>query len=229
MFRSEEELYHRVAEWTKPGRVITDEFGEYGRTLYVAGEDHHAAEAVEHVHWKIVPLVHEVPDRWLMLREGLHAYEGFDEDNSDLLQKHPVHFYFSRLPALLGIPAEDPIGRILDNTTREGVMELSGLSEQELDLWYAHGFLHTNRDLGREEAIVALTGKLNKPASYVFDLPWFYSDKRRLHERLMTAWNRLGRIRLLALLENYPGKDNVLVSAGTAHLPAFSDRFTYIG
>jgi len=49
------------------------------------------------------------------------------------------------------------------------------------------------------------------------------------HEEIITAWNKVARTELDKLLDARPDRKNVLVVAGIAHLPAFSDKYSFIG
>lgn len=228
---TEKELYDSVIKVLSPAaRFDTDIIREHERDIYVAAEHHQTREPVIYVHEGIVPLIAKEPKRWLMLREGLHSYDDCNEE--DLFESHPSHFYFTKLPKLLDIPADDFVGSVLNGDTKTGIIERTSLSEEEIDLWYATNFINTNRQLGREDSIRLLAERMNKPVDYVLNLPWgLLSDSGsaiKLHKRLMTAWNQYGRVRFHQITEQYRDRDSILVSIGAAHLPAISDRYPEI-
>ena len=70
--------------------------------------------------------------------------------------------------------------------------------------------------------------KIGKSKEYVEGI-LAYANRRDVHEILMATWNQFGRKRLNDILEQNPQKSCILVSCGTAHLPAFSDKYHHIG
>ncbi len=134
----------------------------------------------------------------------------------------PSHFYFSELGNVLNVPVHDPGHLCVD------YVEISrnyGVSINEI---MAVDFMLEGSAMSpdRIDEIISIVAKNfgitpHKLRESVEKSPF----DEKLFERVINAWNNHMRKRLEIILKDNPRRSNVLISVGTGHLPAFSDKY----
>ena len=234
---NEQELYEKViSHLDYSGRIEKSTVERNGRRLHLVGEEHGSREAVDYAHFEIVPKILVNPNKWMILREGLYSHVNSSEEG--LLPVIADHVYFTRLPTVLGIPADDVIKCVDDPDVKKGILRESDLTEKDVDAWLLTTFVHLNKSLvgfERRNAERRLIQMLDRDETYVEEVFQHAVSEdgpmitRRVHEKLMPAWNRYTSKKLDEILAQHPSRTDVLVSAGIAHLPAFCQNYTAIG
>ncbi|MEK6899121.1 MAG: hypothetical protein AABW79_03430 [Nanoarchaeota archaeon] len=199
-----------------------------GRNLYLVGEIHGAMAPLYHIQHEIIPKMRRNPSNWLIVREGLNAYRDLDE--ATLIKRLPHVLYFHKVPDILGIPSADPIGSIFDRETQDKVAQGSSLSLDQIRGWCIASVIQANGDDVRNsrELDAIILEKLGVNVDEATRAIRFCYDPEA-HTRLMTGWNACARKEMDKVLQSHPNRPEVLISCGIAHLPAFSDKHTYIG
>ncbi len=188
------------------------------RTLYVLVEAHGSIAPINYTHENLVPKIKINPNTWLILRELK------DVEADPFSPRHISHSYFQELSKLFGIPSEDPIADILSQDTRDYIRRASNISERDIDrslITLVVGERDQQR-LDHQFLASELVGHLKKPYHYILELlslgPYRYAE---FLQNVGKPWNEYSRQRFQGLLEKYPEKTSILVSAGAGHLPVF--------
>ncbi len=230
-FRTEQDLYNQVSDRLQLAYYLETAIEEKdGRSVHLVGEMHGSRDAIDHVHNEIVPLVKQDPSRWLILREGYGGYRRYGD--VALLRDVPDHFYFIKLPNVMGVPIEDALGNVFSKEIKDYILKNSPLTEEDINLWLMITIFQMNSSLSLEERLAITHQKLKKPADYILRLASSNPSEDiliDLHEKLMRTWNQHAKERFGTLVEKHSKRDRILVSIGAGHLPAFSNKYNNIG
>ncbi len=201
------------------GEMRCTERQSNGQRLYLVGETHYSRKPVDYVHKKTAPEIEQNPQTWLILRE----------DADDIIKspvEYPTHFYFQELVKLFKLPYEDALANLWSPNTREYIQRNARINEDDIDrfvLDIAMRGIITSKNINYPPRFVnQMSEILQKPAEYTSRLLSMGSlANLALEETIVRCWNDCSRERFHKLREKYSDKNNILVSVGYSHLPAF--------
>jgi len=198
--------------------VVYEEHQIQGHTLYIVGEHHHSRKQVDYIHEMIAPRIKKNPQKWLILSEDANKKQKNPK-------KIPSLFYIQELAAIYGLPYVTPLASFTANDTREYIYQQSEIESETIDRVVIE--MHF-RDLGlswstNREVSRGAMKYLGQGENYIRRIlsmgPLPNSDL--LLEIIISNWNDYSKGQLPEKLGQYPTRSEVLVSAGSGHLPVF--------